>query len=106
MLNKSITFSLLALTLTLAPTIGFAQQRPSNTQTSITRSRRVQKSITGRYRNKYRCTSTKTNQQSQDIRQTSVQEGVAENISTNTQNTSTVSNQVQRARIRNRILCR
>ena len=122
MLNKSLAFGLLAASLMVAPSGAFAGDSQSavndqlteqsgaalnssvNVQNSVTRSRQIQKSVTGRGRGRrsYRCPRKKT--QSASSTQTTAQYGVAENSSVNEQKTGTVSSQGQR--IRTRVLCR
>ncbi|MDJ0796610.1 MAG: hypothetical protein QNJ51_07190 [Calothrix sp. MO_167.B12] len=124
MLKKSLAFGLLAASLMVAPGAAFAGDTQTqvndqltdqsgaaldgsvNVQNSVTRSRQIQKSVTGRGRRGYRygCSRTGKQTQSQASTQTTGQSGVAANSSTNTQRTGTISRQVQT--IRTRALCR
>ena len=123
MLKRSLAFSLLTVSLMVVSGAAFAGEKQNatsdqftdqsgaaldgsvNNQNSVTRSRQIQNSVTGRGRSRrsYLCRGKKRTQSASST-QTTAQNGVAENYSTNSQKTNTVSSQVQR--IRTRALCR
>lgn len=125
MLKKSLAFSLLTVSLMVVSGAAFAGEKQNatsdqftdqsgaaldgsvNNQNSVTRSRQIQNSVTGRGRSRnrrgYLCRGKKRTQSASST-QTTAQNGVAENYSANSQQTNTVSSQVQR--IRTRALCR
>jgi len=109
MLNKSITFGLLAAGLMIAPTAAFAGQSQSvdqyteqngaavngssTVQTSTTNSRQVQNQTN--LRRTYRPVYNKPGKQAQDARQTTVQNGAATDGSFTGQDSRTNNNQRQ-----------
>jgi hypothetical protein len=113
MFKKSIAFGLLAATLMVAPGAAFADQNQSNdqyteqngaaldgsinSQNSVSTNRQSQNKNSSEYRGRYGRYYSCGNDgdQNQDSRQTTVQNGVAENGSINSQNSRTDSSQRQ-----------